>query len=454
MTPSLLIASGRNGRYRLKVFDGIPVVVPGLIFVEAGVDYDANYWAGLIEAELETVLLASGPNTSVSEVWESAANPASLKAFQEPLRQKLLVILCGGQPVADLAWFAPWLERKPDRAVLTVFRKGASPTALLPDGPLRALNAQFWDKSVTESVTAILSLAGLTLEDQRIFVSYRRLEAQPLAEQLFDALTHEGFDVFLDRFSIQPGINFQQRLTQELADKSMVLLIESAWAHSSEWTNHEIQFAKRYQLGLLSLQLPDRDEPLGSIDVDLRMKLESGRHLPADDPGAAKLQEHFLRDPVEISNPEYASKGKEPPQYRQWGPLTDEKLREVVAFAKSIHDRAVFRRRRFLRGNIAAALQKAGLNPDPVRSDGLMMVKGKLDYALWITTRPPELADFRTPHARVRPPGEKGVVVGPTAALESGRRDKLDWLRERCNFACIDTDDVPDAAERMKKGSL
>jgi hypothetical protein len=454
MTPSFLIATGRNGSYRLKVFDGIPVVVPGLIVIEAGADFDANWSAGALEAELETVLLASGPNTSVIEEWESAADPTALKPFQEPLRQKLLVILCGGTPVADLPWFAPWLEQKPDRAVLTVFRKGASPDALLPDGPLRAINSQFWDKNVRESLTAILSLTGLTLEDQRIFVSYRRLEAQPLADQLFDALTHEGFDVFLDRFSIQPGINFQQRLRQELADKSMVLLIESALAHTSEWTNHEIQFAKRYQLGLLALQLPDREEPLGSIDADLRMKLESRRHLPPDDPRAAKLQEHFLHEPLEKPNPEYATKGKQPPNYRQWGPLTDDKLSEVVALAKSVHDQAVFRRRRFLRDNIACTLKNAGLNPDPVRSDGLMIVKAKLDYALWITTRPPELADFRTPHARVRPPGEKGVVVGPTAALEAGRKDRLEWLRDRSGFACIDTDDVPDAAERMKAGSL
>ena len=50
------------------------------------------------------------------------------------------------------------------------------------------------------------------------FVSY--------ADQLFDALTHARFDVFFDRFRVDPGVDFQRRLTEELAHKSMVLLLE------------------------------------------------------------------------------------------------------------------------------------------------------------------------------------------------------------------------------------
>jgi TIR domain len=344
--------------------------------------------------------------------------------------------------IDDQQWFAPWLTQKPDRAVLTVFQRGASPPALLPSDALRAINAQFWDKSATEAITGILSLVALSLDDQRIFISYRRLETQPLAEQLFDALTHEGFDVFLDRFSIHPGLNFQQRLTQELADKSMLLLLESAWVHTSEWTNHEIQFAKRYQLGLLALQMPDRAEPLDSVDVDLR--------LP-------KLTPQDFKDPKpgETVNPEFATKGKEPPRYALWGPLVDDKLKEVVARAKTVHDQAVFRRRRFIRNNVEKTLRGAGLNPQPVRGDGLMIVNSTANYALWMTTRPPELADFHTTWAKVQPPaGAKGVIIGPTAALEPGRSAKLEWLKDRCNFACIDQDDVPEAARRMKDGKL
>ena len=299
---------------------------------------------------------------------------------------------------------------------MTVFKRGASPSVLLPSPELKAMNAQFWTDSVTEAVPAILARVGLTLEEQRIFISYRRLESQALAEQLFDALTHEGFDVFVDRFSIAPGVNFQQRLAQELADKSMVLLLESKWAHTSEWTNHEIQFAKRYKLGLLALQMPDRRVPLGSIDPDWRMMLD---------------WRAFEKRPRRVENPAYKSEGKRPRKYLSWGTLNGSVLRDVIAKAKSIHDQAVFRRRVHIRQNVTATLQKAGLTPGPVGADGLMRVRGAADYALWLTTRPPELADFRTTHAgcggpariqrrdrrtdsgaRTGPEGQAGLVVG------------------------------------------
>lgn len=441
MNPAFVIASGSNGIYRIKGFEGVPTVSPGLVFIESATT-GAAAWAALLEKELETVLLGSGPNITVNETIEYAADPSQLNAFRESNRQKVLVLIVDQRGIANQPWFAPWLIQKPDRAVLTVFPAGASPTALLPTPALQAINAQFWDKSVTEAIPAMLSLVALSLDAQRIFISYRRLETQPLAEQLFDALTHEGFDVFLDRFSIHPGLNFQERLTQELADKSMVLLLESAWVHTSEWTNHEIQFAKRYQLGLLALQMPDRAEPLGSIDVDLR--------LP-------KLTPQDFQNPIpgQTINPEFATKGTQPPTYAQWGPLINTRLKEVVASAKTVHDQAIFRRRRFIRDNVEKTLQTAGLKPQPVRSDGLMVVQSTGDYALWMTTRPPELADFHTTWAKVQtPPGTRGVIIGPTAALEPGRKAKLEWLRDRCSFACIDQDDIPEAARRMKEGSL
>jgi len=362
----------------------------------------------------------------------------------------VLVLIVGQKGLTDRKWFAEWLPDHapadfPDRTALTVFQAGADPPSLLPTDALRAINAQFWKDSVTEAVPAILSLAGVTLESQRIFISYRRVETQPLAEQLFDALTHAGFDVFLDRFSIQPGLNFQQRLTQELADKSMVMLLESAWVHTSEWTDHEIQFAKRYQLGLLSLQLPDRAEPLGTIDADLRVPLFDDVHRP---------NEFFASAPTPVNNPDSAT-NKLPPHYNQWGPLKKEHLETVVLKAKAAHDQALFRRRRFIQRSVAASLDQAGLGSCAIGPDGLMRVSAKAEYALWLTTRPPQTGDFQTTHARVHPPpGTKGIVIGPTAALEPDRKATLDWLTKLCDFTCIDQDDLPQAIELMKRGTL
>src|SRR5205823_14119402 len=112
-------------------------------------------------------------------------------------------------------------------SVVPIVPAGGNPSTLLPTNDLRKINVAFWSKQITESVPAILSRAGLTTDEHRVFISYRRVETQPLAEQLFDRLTHEGFEVFLDRFSIDPGLDFQRRLHQELADKAMVVLLES-----------------------------------------------------------------------------------------------------------------------------------------------------------------------------------------------------------------------------------
>jgi hypothetical protein len=439
MSADFVIALRGDTGYSVRTFTGIPAVAPGLIVIHASSAGGAN--ADRLAAELEAVLLASGPTASCTKSSDSAIDPTLLNAFSEPTRQKLLVLIVDDS-LNDESWFADWLQEKPDRSVLTVFKSGASPTALLPSDGLKDVNAQFWKDSVTEAVPAVLSRSGLTLEDQRIFISYRRLETQPLAEQLFDALTHEGFDVFLDRFSIHPGINFQQRLTQELADKSMVLLLESAWIEQSFWTDHEIQFTKRYQLGLLALTMPDRAKPLKSIDVDQRIQLKSG---------------HFKNPvPATVVNPEFTAKGTPPPTYAQWGPLSDDKLREVVQSVKSVHDQALFRRRRFIRSNVEATLQHAGLSTSSTGSDGMIRVNAAgVNYALWLTPRPPEMLDFYTTHGRLEPPtGARGVVIGPTAALEPGRMDKLVWLKTLCKMACIDQDDVPAATTLMKAGKL
>ena len=121
--------------------------------------------------------------------------------------------------------------------------------------PLNIPNAVFWNTDIDEVIPTIYGLIGISEEDQRIFISYKRTDTSVFAEQLFDRLNHEGFEVFLDRFSIEPGVNFQNRLYQELADKAMIVFLESPNFLSSSWIQLEIAFAKKYRLGLLALNI-------------------------------------------------------------------------------------------------------------------------------------------------------------------------------------------------------
>src|SRR5262249_24812234 len=112
------------------------------------------------------ILLASGPSVSSQDVEEPVIADS---AFANCSTQKVVVLVVDPSRLADEAWVLPSFKPQAERAVLTVFTAGTSPSAQPPSDTLRAINAEFWTESITESVPAILSLSGLTLEDQRIF---------------------------------------------------------------------------------------------------------------------------------------------------------------------------------------------------------------------------------------------------------------------------------------------
>ena len=195
---------------------------------------------------------------------------------------------------------------------------------------LRRINASTWKNTIAEVLPSVLARAEITSSISRVFISYRRLETLPAALQLFDRLVHEGFDVFLDRFSIPPGYDFQRRLSQQLRTNPW----SSCWNPSrfrvSKWTQHEIDFAKRHRLGMLALQMPDvkDDAALASIAPDARERLTA-----AD----------FVGPPRSVADPSGSGSVDE------WPELTTEAIRRVVARVKTSHAQALFRRRHRLR---------------------------------------------------------------------------------------------------------
>jgi TIR domain len=447
MSESLILwTESAPNTFDVDSFAGVPVVTPGAIVIVHTDTPQARARAEDLRNELQQVLLTSGLAARVSAGGTvQSTDPTTDKSLADVNRRKLLVMVCDpATPLEDRPWFSQWEVLAPG-SILPVVPVGASPPALLPSDDLRKINVCFWSKSVTEAVPAILSSAGLTAEEHRVFISYRRVEAEPLAEQLFDRLHREGFDVFLDRFSIEPGVDFQRRLNQELADKAMVVLLESACIRSSQWTQHEIDYTKRFRLGLLALRLPF-STPLRSIDVDLRYQVRWS---------------HFKAPPVVVANPLYQAPdaaGNEPAQLLQWGPLTPEALDNVVARVKWSHDQAIFRRRHYLRDTMEAALSSAGVTNASLHSNGLLVAKAVDNanlYSIWMTTRPPEFTDFHTahPHTLIEPLSQ-GIVIGPTALLESRRKGRLDWLGGLCKFKCFDESDISATAQNIKKGSL
>ena len=118
--------------------------------------------------------------------------------------------------------------------------QAAALSALIGPGRL----ASFWTSSLAEVIPAILANAGITWERPRIFISYRRDDTQGLAAQLFHALAEENFDVFLDQFRLPPGLELLARIRQELGDKTMVVVLESANLRDSPWVRYEVRVAQ------------------------------------------------------------------------------------------------------------------------------------------------------------------------------------------------------------------
>src|SRR5262249_55642965 len=98
---------------------------------------------------------------------------------------------------------------------------------------------------------------------------------------------------------------------------------------------------------------------------------------------------------------------------------------------------ALFRRRARLRADVVAELNRAGI-PAQYSAVGPLYV-GTPEHVLWLTTRPPEVEDFRSIDgarlARKSADSEPhGVIIGPMAALEPDRQQQLEWLHgvSRC----------------------
>ena len=118
------------------------------------------------------------------------------------------------------------------------------------------------------------------------------------------------------------------------------------------------------------------------------------------------------------------------------------------------HSNALFERRQRLRKDVANALAAVGVRVTanavgPMRAD-----VGLNQHLIWITTRPPEVDDFRNLHgAHVSRPqrqaGWRGALVGPQAALEPDRRKRLTWLEGRTECLSFDEAKLSDFARRV-----
>jgi hypothetical protein len=386
MASELIIQlQNRDGSFNCKKFDHLPS--PKSVYV--AICFTDNTESEQLAIDLKTKLINSITNLENNFIISSppcggnAVDFNSCKSLSIPDNLKLLIVVSDGKS----STFANPSVLNWTQTTLPVVQLGNHVN--LPN-PFNIPNAAFWKNSIDEVIPYIFGLIGISEEDQRIFISYRRDDTTVFAEQLFDRLNHEGFDVFLDRFSIEPSVNFQNRLYQELSDKAMIVFLESPTFLSSPWIQLEIAFAKKYRLGLLALNV-DGSPQIKAIDNEYRIPVS----LSA------------ITKQIDIAA-----------------------LDNLVTEIRQRHSVALYRMRNYLNNNIVAALESKGAKTT-FDSNGFISVAdraGKLNYKIWATPRPPKVNDYHytdISHAS----GEK-VIVGPE--FKENKREQVNtWLSQK-----------------------
>ncbi|WP_179412650.1 toll/interleukin-1 receptor domain-containing protein [Mucilaginibacter sp. E4BP6] len=369
-----------NGDFICEKFDNFPAPKSAYVAICFTNTAQAAQLAEELKVSFINAIQNLGSVRSMPSCGSSSVGFDRCRALSVNDNTKLLVVVTDGlsNDFAEPAILG-WTYDK-----LPVVKAGIPVT--LPT-PFEEINAVFWKGAIDEIVPTLFGLTGISDIEQRIFISYRRSDASEFAIQLFNRLGQEGFEVFLDRFSINPGVNFQTRLYQELADKAMVLFVETPEYMESGWVQKEIDFAKKYRLGLYVVNI-DNAPKVKSLDDEFRhpVTLNTAREL----------------DPVALD--------------------------ELVLLIRQQHAVAIYRMRNYLSTNITTALFDKGGAPqtDP---NGFIVVAdraGTNEYSIWATPRPPVVNDYHHSDTSNQA-GRTMVMVGPEF-MEQKREIVNAWL--------------------------
>lgn len=145
--------------------------------------------------------------------------------------------------------------------------------------------------------------------EKTVFICYRRTNI-PWALAIFQALTHQGYDVFFDFKSIASG-DFERVIVENINSRAhfLVLLTPSALENcnrSDDWLRREIETALDTQRNIVPLMLDGFDFGSPGIASQLTGKLAALKqynalHIPANyfDEAMNRLHSTFLNVPLD-----------------------------------------------------------------------------------------------------------------------------------------------------------
>lgn len=149
---------------------------------------------------------------------------------------------------------------------------------------IRNLNGFFLndERAVHALKNYILAFFGIVNTNRKVFISYRRVDSEELAHQLFDALTKLKYHPFLDSYSIQSGVDFQEYLRHELNDTELIVVLNTEHFNDSEFTKEEVNIANELRIPILQVKFNgavNMDVLAMSQMIDTRKTITARKHF-------------------------------------------------------------------------------------------------------------------------------------------------------------------------------
>lgn len=187
-------------------------------------------------------------------------NPYGVQIVDEPevLNPMLptLHLYYGSREEDKSPWFPNDLKHLASRLeVLPVVKEASMFNRYIPVC-LTSINAFILSDNtkVPSLVNHIYSHFGLIDATRKIFISYKQDETKAFAHQLFHELHRHRFLPFLDSYSIQPGLTFQEYLRHELSDSEIMVMLNSPHFKDSHFTMEEVTTAGELDVSILNVE--------------------------------------------------------------------------------------------------------------------------------------------------------------------------------------------------------
>jgi hypothetical protein len=208
----------------------------------------------------------------------------------------------------------------------------------LPDevSHINALPINETNNNTERLVSIIFENFRFLRKERKVFISYRRIDAQGAADKLYDILDANGFDVFLDTRSVPPAQNFQDQLWHRMTDSDAVILLDTPRFRTSRWTKDELMFANENNIHILHILWPQqKEEGIASFNEFIKL-------APKD----------FKMKGLSRNGIPYTGKN-----------ITKNTLSNIVIKTEQLRARAISLRYKYLVDNFCDAARDAGYNP-------------------------------------------------------------------------------------------